>query len=144
MLLSFKKPVEGKYLDITHAKDDVFSQKLLGPGFVVNPKNHQIVAPICGKIKMIYPTQHAIAISNDQVDILIHVGLNNTLRNPSFFKLHVKLGDEVKQGDLLIELLIKDQPLTEIDLSTPIVFVQKKDFKIIESKDDILLIEIND
>ena len=144
MLLSFKKPVEGKYLDITHAKDDVFSQKLLGPGFVVNPKNHQIVAPIYGKIKMIYPTHHAIVISNDQVDILIHVGLNNTLRNPSFFKLHVKLGDEVKQGDLLIELLIKDQPLTEIDLSTPIVFVQKKDFKIIESKDDILLIEIND
>lgn len=144
MLLSFKKPIEGKYLDITHAKDDVFSQKLLGPGFVVNPTNHQIVAPIYGKIKMIYPTHHAIAISNDEVDILIHVGLNETLRNPSYFKMHVNLDDEVEQGDLLIELLIHDQILTEIDIATPIVLVQKKDFKIIESKDDILLLEIND
>jgi phosphotransferase system IIA component len=93
---------------------------------------------------MIYPTHHAIAISNDEVDILIHVGLNETLRNPSYFKMHVSLGDEVEQGDLLIELLIQDLILTEIDIATPIVFVQKKDFKIIESKADILLLEIND
>jgi glucose-specific phosphotransferase system IIA component len=144
MLLSFKKPIEGTYLDITHAKDDVFSQKLLGPGFVVKPINPQIISPIYGKIKMIYPTHHAIAISNEEVDILIHVGLNETLRNPSYFKLHVSLHDEVKQGDLLLELLIKDLELKDQDLSTPIVFVQKKDFKILEANHDILTLDIKD
>ena len=53
-------------------------QKLLGPGFLVNPSDQQIFSPIHGKIKMIYPTHHALAISNNDYDILIHgVGLSD-------------------------------------------------------------------
>ncbi|MFA5470519.1 MAG: PTS glucose transporter subunit IIA [Acholeplasmataceae bacterium] len=141
MKIDFYKPIKGEYLDISEASDDVFSQKLLGPGFLVNPCDQQIFSPIHGKIKMIYPTHHALAISNNDYDILIHVGLSDMLRDQSLFDLHVAIGDEVNIGDLLLTLNINFNDYNLIDYQTPIIFVQKKHIEVLkETKDNFELI----
>lgn len=141
MKIDIYKPIKGEYLDISEAKDDVFSQKLLGPGFIVNPKDKHIFAPIHGKIKMIYPTHHAIAISNDDYDILIHVGLSNALRDKSLFDLYVQVGDIVTLGDKLLTLNFDFNDYQPIDYQTPVIFVQKKVIEIInETKEKFELI----
>ena len=141
MNLKFKKPITGKYLDISKADDDVFSQNLLGPGFVVNPDDKNIYSPIHGKIKMIYPTHHAIAISTDDLDILIHVGLSDKLRHQHLFELHVNLNDIVSQGDKLLSFNFDYSSFDEVDYQIPIVFVQKKSLQIRnETKDAFELI----
>jgi glucose-specific phosphotransferase system IIA component len=131
MNIHFKKPIKGEYLDITKASDDIFSQKLLGPGFLVKPIDKDIYSPICGKIKMIYPTLHAIAISTENLDILIHVGLSEKIRHKDLFKLHVKLGDIVSVGDKLLSLNFNFSDYHENDYQIPIVFVQKHTLQII-------------
>lgn len=141
MKIDFYKPIRGEYLDIAEASDDVFSQKLLGPGFLVNPSDQQIFSPIHGKIKMIYPTHHALAISNNDYDILIHVGLSDMLRDQSLFDLHVAIGDEVNIGDLLLTLNINFNDYNLIDYQTPVIFVQKKHIEVLkETKDNFELI----
>lgn len=143
MKLNFFKPIKGQYADITTADDDTFSQLLFGPGFLVSPNDKHIYAPIHGKIKMIYPTHHAIAISTGDIDILIHVGLTSTLRNPEFFILHVNLNDDVKQGDLLLTLNVDFFNYTDKDLQTPIVFVQKKSLEIMCEEEQFITLNIS-
>jgi len=126
MKIHMFKPIKGQYQDITQAPDQVFSEKLFGPGFIITPKDHHIYAPIDGTIKMIYPTYHAFAISNDEVDILIHIGLNETLRDPSYFDLKVSVGDKVSIKDLICTLNVDFEKLNLVDYMIPVVFVQKK------------------
>ena len=137
MNIYFKKPLAGEYLDITKANDDIFSQKLLGPGFLVKPSDKHIYSPIHGKIKMIYPTHHAIAISTDNLDILIHVGLTDKIRHKDLFKLHVNLNDTVSQGDKLLSFNFDFNDYNELDYQTPIGFIQKQTLQIIKETKDI-------
>jgi glucose-specific phosphotransferase system IIA component len=136
MNIHFRKPIKGEYLDITKASDDIFSQKLLGPGFLVKPKDNHIYSPICGKIKMIYPTLHAIAISTENLDILIHVGLTEKIRHKDLFILHVKLGDTVLAGDKLLSFNFDFNDYHEDDYQIPIVFVQKHALQILNECED--------
>lgn len=136
MNINFKKPIAGEYLDITNASDDIFSQKLLGPGFLVTPKDKHIYSPIYGKIKMIYPTGHAIAISNGDLDILIHVGLTDIIRHKDLFTLHVKLDDVVSQGDKLLSFNFDFKDYDQKDYQVPIVFVQKHTLQILNEHED--------
>lgn len=136
MNINFKKPILGEYLDITTASDDIFSQKLLGPGFLVTPKDKHVYSPICGKIKMIYPTGHAIAISTGDLDILIHVGLTDKIRHKDLFTLYVKLDDIVSQGDKLLSFNFSFDDYDEKDYQIPIVFVQKHTLQIINEQED--------
>ena len=130
MKIDFYKPIKGNYLDITRATDEVFSTLMLGPGFVVIPKDIHVYAPFHGKIKMIYPTLHAIAISTNDFDVLIHIGLTDRLRNPDLFDVHVKVNDDVEIGDLLITFKFDLLNYRQVDLETPIVFVQKSELTI--------------
>ncbi len=142
MKIDFYKPITGNYLDISFAKDDIFSQKLLGPGFLVIPKDTHIYAPIHGKIKMIYPTHHAIAISTVDCDILIHVGLSDALRHKALFDLHVALNDEVKIGDKLLSFNFDFNDYNLVDYQILVVFVQKKQLEIIKESDKVIELNI--
>ena len=136
MTLYFKKPLKGKYLDVSKASDEVFSNMLLGPGFIVRPTDKHIFSPVTGIVKIIYPTKHAIAISTGDVDILIHVGLTDKLRHKEFFNFHVELGDKVDLGDKLMSFNFDFDDLDPIDYETPIVFVQKKSLEILSETGD--------
>ena len=54
--------------------DDTFSKGLLGQGFAVIPEDGQYYAPFDGKVKMIFPTKHAIGlVSETGIEVLIHI-----------------------------------------------------------------------
>lgn len=143
MNIRFKKPIKGEYLNIEEADDNVFSQKLLGPGFLIKPKDTSIYAPIHGKIKMIYPTLHAIAISLEDLDILIHVGLTDKIRNQNQYTLHVHVDQVVKPGDLLLSLNFDFADFDENDYVIPIVFVQKSELTIIKEDENYIDLSIS-
>ncbi len=136
MNIKFLKPVKGDYFNIEEASDEVFSQKLLGPGFLIKPKDSYIYAPVHGRIKMIYPTLHAIAIQADNFDVLIHVGLTEKLRHKNLFHLHVSLNDIVNAGDLLLSFNFNLSDYQESDYEIPVVFVQKQSLEIIHENEN--------
>ena len=51
--LHLMAPVSGLAMAITDVSDPVFSQKMMGDGFGIEPTDGQIAAPVDGRIMMI-------------------------------------------------------------------------------------------
>lgn len=95
-------PVAGKVIDITQVQDAVFSAKLLGDGFAVEPAADCITAPCDGTVALLAGTNHAVALEKEGVQLLIHIGLDTVELGGEGFTAHVRQNDRVKQGDKLI------------------------------------------
>ncbi|WP_150530810.1 PTS glucose transporter subunit IIA, partial [Staphylococcus aureus] len=89
------------------------------------PSQGEVRAPFNGKVQMIFPTKHAIGLVSDSgLELLIHIGLDTVKLNGEGFTLHVEEGQEVKQGDLLINFdldYIRNHAKSDI---TPIIVTQ--------------------
>lgn len=102
--LCVASPVEGTLIDLESVKDQVFSAKMMGEGFAVVPNQETIVSPVEGTLVSVFPTGHAIGIrTKDNVDVLVHVGLDTVGLNGEGFDVFVKEGQNVKQGDALLK-----------------------------------------
>lgn len=96
-------PVKGEFVPIENVNDPVFSSRMMGDGFAINPKNGAITAPIRGEIISVFPTNHAIGIAGDRGhEVLVHIGLDTVNLNGLGFDIHVAIGDIVEVGTLLV------------------------------------------
>lgn len=96
-------PLTGEVTPLSEVPDQVFSEKMMGDGIAIKPSQGEVRAPFNGKVQMIFPTKHAIGLVSDSgLELLIHIGLDTVKLNGEGFTLHVEEGQEVKQGDLLI------------------------------------------
>ena len=101
--ISLFNPIEGEIIPIEKVPDQVFSEKMLGDGFAIIPTGNKVFAPISGEIKVLFPTMHAVAIETvEGLELLIHIGIDTVELKCEGFTGHVKVGDMVEQGDLLI------------------------------------------
>lgn len=64
--VAFEAPVTGKLQKLEDVKDDVFSKKMLGDGFAIDPSNGKIVAPVDGTIDSVMDTKHAITLKTNK------------------------------------------------------------------------------
>ncbi|WP_370447190.1 glucose PTS transporter subunit IIA [Lactobacillus sp. CBA3605] len=96
-------PVNGTVIPLKSVKDPVFSAGMLGLGFGVQPSDGQIVAPVSGKVTMVAETKHAIGFSTpaDNLEVLVHLGIDTVDLKGAPFTLTVKVGDEVRAGDVI-------------------------------------------
>lgn len=118
-------PLTGEVTPLSEVPDQVFSEKMMGDGIAIKPSQDEVRAPFNGKIQMIFPTKHAIGLVSDSgLELLIHIGLDTVKLNGEGFTLHVEEGQEVKQGDLLINFdldYIRNHAKSDI---TPIIVTQ--------------------
>lgn len=115
-------PLTGEVKTIEEVPDPVFSQKMMGDGFAIEPADGTVVSPVEGEIIQFFPTKHAIGIrSQTGLEILIHVGLETVSMNGEGFTGFVSEGDKVKVGDRLLSFdldLVREKATSTI---TPIV-----------------------
>lgn len=143
---NFQNFLEGKLVKIEDVPDKVFSTKMMGDGYAIDPTKENVYAPMSGKIESLFPTGHALGIrANDNVEILIHLGIDTVELNGEGFTIHVKENAKVKQGDLLISVdwnKIKENNLSPISI---LVFtsgekvVLKKEGQIVKEKEEDFL-----
>lgn len=96
-------PVSGKVISLAEVKDEVFSSGAMGMGVAIEPSEGKVVAPFDGQIVSLLDSHHAVGIEGcNQVEVLIHVGMDTVKLNGKHFKAHVAEGDRVKKGDLLL------------------------------------------
>lgn len=89
-------PVNGKFTDLSEVNDDVFSQKMMGEGFGVQPAAGEIYSPVSGTVMSIFKTKHAIGIkTQDGLEVMLHMGLDTVELKGKTFTIHVKEGDKV-------------------------------------------------
>ena len=111
--------VSGKIVPIEKVNDNVFSAKILGEGVGIYPTEDIVVSPCDGEIiSVMEESKHALGIKTaNNMEILIHVGINTVSMNGQDFELFVKAGDKVHKGDKLISFsrqTIKDNNLDDV------------------------------
>ena len=89
--------------ELSVVKDPVFSEKMMGDGFAVEPTDGQIVVPVAGTITTIFPTKHAFGMVTDSgLEVLVHIGLDTVSLEGHPFEVHIAEGQKVQAGDLAV------------------------------------------
>jgi len=118
-------PLSGKILSLSESPDMAFSQGLLGEGICINPSGNILYAP-CNCTIDIFHTLHAISCSIQNIEFIIHIGMNTVSLNGEGFTALI---------DDLQTKVLSNTPLIEFDhtfllskvntLITPIVIIEK-------------------
>lgn len=101
--LSIHSPVKGNLLSLESIDDNTFSQEILGKTLAIDVPDGKVYAPFEGKVKAVFPTNHAIGLeASNGVELLIHIGLDTVTLDGEGFELKVKQGQEINRGDELL------------------------------------------
>ncbi|WP_071459874.1 PTS sugar transporter subunit IIA [Bacillus massilinigeriensis] len=115
-------PLTGSMVKLEDVPDPVFSEKMMGDGLAIDPTEGMAVSPVDGEVIQIFPTKHAIGIRSETgVEILLHIGLETVGLKGAGFEAHVKEGDAIKAGDLLMSFdlqMIRDKAKSTV---TPVI-----------------------
>ena len=127
--ITVASPLEGEVIPLSEVNDDVFAQELMGKGAAIIPTEGKVFAPFNCKVESLFKTNHAIGLKDKNgVELLTHIGIDTVKLGGKFFKSHIKQGDEVKAGDLLIEFdkdAIKD---AGYDITTSVIVTNTNDY----------------
>lgn len=115
-------PLTGTAVALEEVPDPVFSQKIIGDGVAIIPRDGKLVSPIDGEVVSVAETLHAYGLrSKDGIEVMVHFGLETVALKGEFFTCHVKQGDKVKAGDLLAEADIQMLEEKQVNLITPVL-----------------------
>lgn len=138
--ISFVSPLSGKILELKDVPDEVFSQKMTGDGFAIEPTNGEIVSPVNGKIATLFPTKHAVGIlADDGHEILIHFGIDTINLKGEGFEALVEQGDVVKAGQPILRVDIDKVKEKAPSTITPVIFtnLSENDEVLFESGNEV-------
>ena len=126
-------PVKGKAVPLKEVSDPTFAEEMLGKGAAVIPEDGKFYAPADGEIGMVFDTLHAVSMTTDfGAEILIHIGLDTVKMKGDGFTGHVKAGDHVKKGDLLLEVDLEKVKTAGYDTITPVLVCNTPDYASVE------------
>lgn len=132
--ISVFSPISGKVKPLSEVNDPAFASEILGKGIAILPEDGKVYAPFDGAVITICSTLHAICLISDQgVELLIHIGLNTVGLNGLYFTAYVKPGDKVKKGELMLEYdLVRIKELG-YDTVVPIVITNSDNYEEVNS-----------
>ena len=128
-----RSPIEGEIVPLTDVADTIFSKQIVGPGVAIIPESRVIRAPFEGQVTMISESKHAIGLkSKSGIELLIHVGIDSAKLGGLSFEAAVKAGDDIRDGDKLVEINLDYLKEKGIDIITPVVVTNASAFKRVE------------
>lgn len=122
-------PLNGKIMSLSEVKDEAFSGELLGKGCAIEPVDGKVVAPCNGTVMTLFPSKHAVGIvSENGTEVLIHLGLDTVKLDGEHFTAHIKQGDKVTKGQLLITVDVEAVMKAGYSMVTPVIVTNTKDY----------------
>ncbi|MCT4619364.1 MAG: glucose-specific PTS transporter subunit IIBC [Marinisporobacter sp.] len=119
----FVSPLNGKILPLKDVPDEVFSQRMMGDGFAIEPTNGEVVSPVDGKIATLFPTKHAVGIvAENGREILIHFGIDTVKLKGEGFEALVNQDDVVKAGQPILRVNLDEVKKKVPSMITPVIF----------------------
>lgn len=122
-------PIKGDVYPLSSAKDQAFAEEILGKGVVIEPTEGIVYAPFDGTVMSLFPTKHAIGIVSDNgLELLIHVGLDTVQLDGKGFETFVTQGDKVVTGQKLLSFDIELIEEAGFSIQTPVVVTNHQDY----------------
>ena len=123
-------PMKGAVMGLHDVADEVFSKGLLGKGMAIEPVDGKVVSPIAGTVTTVFPTKHAIGLTDDHgMEVLIHVGLDTVSLNGEPFEVKVAAGDRVEVGTELLHADLEAIKAAGLPTTTVVVITNTDEFK---------------
>lgn len=122
--------MEGEAIPMSEVKDETFAAEVLGKGIAIIPKKGEVTAPCDAVVETVFATRHAIGLKADHgVEILIHVGINTVELGGKFYTSHVKEGDRVKTGQVMLTFDMEKIKEAGYDVTTPMIITNSDDYQ---------------
>lgn len=122
-------PIKGEVLNLSDIEDAAFSSGVLGQGVAIIPSDGKVVAPVNGVVTTLFPSLHAIGILSDEgVEVLIHIGLNTVQLEGRGFEACIKQGDRITKGQTILKFDIDVIKEAGYSVVTPIVVTNSSQF----------------
>ncbi|MBQ3826318.1 MAG: PTS glucose transporter subunit IIA, partial [Spirochaetaceae bacterium] len=126
--------MNGEVKELKEVEDEAFSTGVLGNGVAIEPSEGKLFAPCDAKVDMVFDTKHAInLVTDDGVEILLHIGIDTIKLGGKYYEAHVKNGDSVKKGDLLISFDLAGIKGEGYKATTPMIICNSDNFTAIKS-----------
>ncbi|MCT0010279.1 PTS cellobiose/arbutin/salicin transporter subunit IIBC [Weissella confusa] len=123
-------PMKGAVMGLHDVAEEVFSKGLLGKGMAIEPVDGKVVSPIAGTVTTVFPTKHAIGLTDDHgMEVLIHVGLDTVSLNGEPFEALVAAGDRVEVGTELLQADLDAIKAAGLPTTTVVVITNTDEFK---------------
>ncbi len=124
---------DGELIAMEDVKDDTFANKVLGDGVAVIPSEGKVYAPADGVVTSVFDTKHAVCFASScGTELLIHIGVDTVNLQGKYFTAHVKDGDAVKKGQLLVEFDKEQIEKAGYDTVIPMIFTDLPEEKTLE------------
>ncbi|MBW8584706.1 MULTISPECIES: beta-glucoside-specific PTS transporter subunit IIABC [Bacillus] len=128
-------PIKGEVKALSEVNDSVFSGGMMGKGFAILPEEGAAVSPVEGRVTAVFKTKHAIGITSTRgAEVLIHIGIDTVRLDGRHFEMHVKEGDAVAPGDLLITFDIDEIKAAGFDVITPVIITNTDQYSFTDVK----------
>ena len=128
-------PLAGRALPLSEVSDAVFSQKVMGDGLAIQPSEGKVYAPFDGEVASLFETKHAIGLLGDNgMEVLIHIGIDTVNLQGQYYDAHVKVGDRVKKGDLLISFDKDAIEKAGYETVTPVILTNTDSYSAIQAQ----------
>ena len=101
--LELLAPLAGWVLPLAEVPDPVFAGAMAGDGVAIDPTGESLHAPCDGVIALLGANRHALTVQANGVDVLMHVGIDTMKLEGAGFRLHVRHGELVRAGQMLLE-----------------------------------------
>ncbi len=135
---------KGELIPSSQVKDETFATEMLGRGVAIIPEEGIVTAPTDGKMAVVFETKHALALTTKSgAEILIHIGIDTVKLKGEHFTTKVKVGDQVKKGDVLATFELDKIVDKGYDPVIPMIITNSFDFENFDIKEP-KAVEISD
>ncbi|WP_336759883.1 beta-glucoside-specific PTS transporter subunit IIABC [Paenibacillus sp. USHLN196] len=123
-------PIQGTIVELSEVPDPAFASGAMGKGIAIEPAVGRVVAPFDGTVTVAFKKKHALAVVSDTgAEILVHVGVDTVKLDGQHFVSHIKEGDRVQAGDLLLEFDIAQIKAAGYHTVTPIIVTNSANYE---------------
>ena len=124
-------PMQGWVGPLDEAPDPVFAERMLGDGLAIDPTGRGLHAPCAGEVISLHRAGHAVSLrAENGAEILMHIGLETVALGGEGFEAHVRDGQRVAAGALLISFDLDFLARRVRSLLTPILVANGAEFAI--------------
>ena len=122
-------PMAGEAVAISEVPDPTFSSGMMGNGIAIQPTDGKVCSPVNGTVDTMFETGHAVSLISDNcIEILIHVGLETVGLNGAPFQVKCKNGQKVKKGDILMIADLDAIKAAGLPTITPVLVCNSDDY----------------